>query len=341
MKLINELINDEKKINKLLYSSGPYWARKNSKSIYEIKRRGLKNFRGTDSAVGTSFSDNLVLDVRKEFNLKGRMAGMILSLPFLNTIFNSQLRVTKDHLEGFLNNQAILYQNSKNVLNLINKYTFNNTTDFGCVQYFTLLNKKYSCIYLNMADRIEKLSQFFNYEKINSFFEIGGGFGSNIHFLVSNFPNIKKILYLDTVPNIYVGTEYLKHHFGDHVKDYLQLKNLEKISFSNNEELEIFCIPPWLIERVSAEFDHFHNASSFVEMPEIVIENYVKYIKKFRTKEISLISYDGYDEKTTFDPKKLNEFFEKKLNISWINKLISQPNRKNIYLTSKPIKKSS
>ena len=38
------------------------------------------------------------------------------------------------------------------------------------------------------------------------------------------------------------------------------------------------------------EIDHFHNAASFVEMPKKVIENYVKYIKKFKTKEISLIS---------------------------------------------------
>ena len=32
-------------------------------------------------------------------------------------------------------------------------------------------------------------------EKTKSFFEIGGGFGANIHFLVTNFSNIKKILY--------------------------------------------------------------------------------------------------------------------------------------------------
>jgi len=185
-----------------------------------------------------------------------------------------------------------------------------------------------------MADRIDKLSKSFNFKVTKSFFEIGGGFGANIHFLVTNFYNIKKILYLDTVPNIYVGTSYLKQHFGNNVKDYLELKNLNKISFSKNNELEILCIPPWLIEKVDAEIDHFHNAASFVEMPKIVIKNYVNFIKKFKIKEISLLSYDNFDSKTTFNPEQLNEFFDNKLKISWKINLIEEYKSKLIYLVS-------
>ena len=72
------------------------------------------------------------------------------------------------------------------------------TTDFGCVQSFEYLNKNYSCHYLNMAYRINNLSKNFDFKNIKKYFEIGGGFGSNIHFLITNFPNIKKILYLDS-----------------------------------------------------------------------------------------------------------------------------------------------
>ena len=185
-----------------------------------------------------------------------------------------------------------------------------------------------------LADRINKLSKSFKFENITSFFEIGGGFGTNIHFLITNFPNIKKILYLDAVPNIYVGTEYLRHHYKDKVKDYLVLRNLDKINFSKYNELEILCIPPWLIEKVDVEIDHFHNAASFVEMPKSVINNYVKFIKKFKTKEISLISYDGFDLKTTFNPEELSSFFDDKMNISWENSVIEDYKRKLIYLTS-------
>jgi hypothetical protein len=69
-------------------------------------------------------------------------------------------------------------------------------------------------------------------------------------------------------------------------------------------------------------------------MPKIVIENYVKFIKKFKTREISLISYDKYDLRTTFNPEELNTFFDNKLKISWKDNLIEEYNRKLIYLTS-------
>ena len=72
-----------------------------------------------------------------------------------------------------------------------------------------------------MAHRIDILSKTFDFKNIKSFFEIGGGFGANIHFLLTNFSNIKKIIYLDVVPNIYVGPEYLKYFYGKSVKDYL------------------------------------------------------------------------------------------------------------------------
>lgn len=333
--LLDELIRDEIKVDRALYSSGPYWDYKNKRAILEIKKKGLKDFRGLTSGVGASFADNLTLDIRNELNIKGRIVGKIFSLPVLSKIFNGQLSITKNYINSFVENQSIVYQNNKNVQNLLGRYKFENTTDFGCIQLFEYLNKKYSCGYLQMADRIDKLSKSFDFKNIKSFFEIGGGYGANIHFLITNFSNIKKILYLDTVPNIFVGTSYLKHYFGEKVKDYTELKNLNKISFSKNDKLEILCIPSWSIERVDVEIDHFHNAASFVEMPKAVIKNYAKFIKKFKTKEISLISYDGFDLKTTFDPEELNEFFENKLKISWKNGLIEEYNEKLIYLTSK------
>ena len=333
--LLNLLIKDEKKIDKELYSSGPYWNYKNRRAIIEIKKKGLEDFRGITAGIGTSFADNLVLDIRNEFNIKGRIVGKIFSLPLLNIIFNGQINTTQNYLDSFIKNQGIVYKNSKKVQNLISKFQFNNTTDFGCVQSFEYLNKNYSCHYLNMANRINNLCKDFDFKNIKNYFEIGGGFGSNIHFLITNFSKIKKILYLDTVPNIYVGTEYLRHHYKEKVKDYLELRNLDKISFSKNNDLEIFCIPPWLIEKVDTEIDHFHNAASFVEMPDHVIKNYVKFIKKFKTKEISLISYGGYDKMTTFNPENLNSYFENKLIKSWKNFVIDEYDKKLIYLTSK------
>jgi hypothetical protein len=160
--LLDELIRDEKKIDRTLYSSGPYWSYKNKCAIFHIKKRGLKDFRGQTGGIGTSFADNLTIDFRDELNTKGR-----------------------------------------------------------------------------------------------------------------------------------------------------------------------------LIEKVEVEIDHFHNAHSFVEMPKKVIKNYAKFIKNFKTKEMSLISYGNFDIETTFDPEELNDFFGNKLKISYESYLIEEYNKKLIYLTSK------
>ena len=66
----------------------------------------------------------------------------------------------------------------------------------------------------------------------------------------------------------------------------------------------------------------------------MVVENYYKFIKNL-IPEISLISYGGYDENTTFKPETLNEIFENKLKISWNDWFIDKYGNSNIYLCSK------
>ena len=334
MDLLTTLVDDEKKINKNLYSSGPYWNYKNKKTITEINKKGLDEFRGLSAGIGTSFADNIVYDIRNELNFKGRIISKIFSLPLINKIYKSQLNITKNYIDLYLENLAAVYKNNDEVKKLIEKFKFNNTTEFGCVRKFKYLNKEYSIHYLKMADRVNKIAGIFDFNEIRSYFEIGGGFGANIHFLITNYPNIKKIIYLDAVPNIYVGTEYLKFHYKNKVKDYLATKKIKEISFEDNDDLEIICLPPWEIEKINVKIDHFHNAASFVEMPKEVVKNYINYIKKFKTKDISLISYDNFDLSTTFDPELLSEFFDFKLNISWKKDLIEDYNRKLVYLTS-------
>ena len=78
-KLLDELISDEKTINKNLYSSGPYWDYKNKKTIYQLKKNSLKNFRNLHSGVGTSYCDNLIYDIRNEYNIKGRVVAYFIT----------------------------------------------------------------------------------------------------------------------------------------------------------------------------------------------------------------------------------------------------------------------
>tara|TARA_B100001121_G_scaffold242127_1_gene216503 strand:- start:5308 stop:6312 length:1005 start_codon:yes stop_codon:yes gene_type:complete len=332
MKLLETLVRDEKINDQNLYSSGPYWNYKNKNTLSEIKRKGLGDFRGSSTSIGISFGDSYLTDIRDELNFKGKIVSSFFSLPLISRIFNLQINLTKRYLKSNLKNLASIYRDNGNVHKLIKKYKFLETTKFGCISKFLYQNKEYSIHYLNMAHRIQNLSENFNFEKIKSFFEIGGGYGANVHFLLSNFPNIKKVIYLDTVPNIYVGTEYLRYHFKENVKDYLITKEKKEILFEDNDELEIICIPPWEIEKIDTQIDHFHNASSFVEMPEKIVKNYVKYVNKFNSKQISLISYDNFDTSTTFDPNLLTNFFDNKLKIFKKEYLINDNNRKEIYL---------
>ena len=108
--------------------------------------------------------------------------------------------------------------------------------------------------------------------------EIGGGFGANIHLLLENFKNIKKIFYIDIVPNLFVGTEYLRGLFGKSVKDYSTTRNQSEISFEKNNILEIICIPPWEMKKISSKVESFHNAASFQEMSFEQVENYKNLI---------------------------------------------------------------
>ena len=70
-------------------------------------------------------------------------------------------------------------------------------------------------------------------------------------------------------------------------------------------------------------------------MPKKVIENYCKYIKKFEINQLSLISYSNFDNTTTFDPRRLNNFFENKLEISNYSRVIKDFDIQDIYLYSK------
>ena len=143
IKSFKQGLKDEKKNDNKLYSSGPYWKYKNKKTISEIKKEGLKDFRGISSGIGTSFTDNLVLDIGNELNFRGRLVRKIFSLPVLRIIFKLQIRLTKNYMEDYLKNKSLVFKKDKNVLDLIRKYKFENTTDFGCVEKFNILDKEY------------------------------------------------------------------------------------------------------------------------------------------------------------------------------------------------------
>jgi putative sugar O-methyltransferase len=187
--------------------------------------------------------------------------------------------------------------------------------------------KRYSLFYVECIARIYNYSSKIDFKKVDSIFEIGGGFGANAHLLMHLFPNIRKYIYLDIPPNLYIGTQYLKCFFPN-IIDYKQSAGRELIEFSDNDEREIFAIAPWQIERVNATVDCVWNSHSFVEMPINVVQNYAKYIKQFMRKKppssfLCMLTYDDFDLSTTFHPHKLLEIFGEFLTIEKINQQVN------------------
>ena len=216
----------------------------------------------------------------------------------------------------------------------MSKYQINNSTNFGCISKFEIDKKEYSMTYLDMCDRINNIKNFINFNDIESYLEIGGGFGVNIDILLQNFKNIKKVFYIDIVPNLFIGTEYLKKKYGSAVKDYTEIKKKDLISFENNNNLEIICIPPWKMENITSKVDTFHNSASFQEMTKDQVINYRRILKKILKKEsISLIFYKGWEKNNTLSPSAVNEIFDNKLKFQEFNNL-DQKNSELVYLIS-------
>lgn len=334
--LLDSMVKDEKSKNKTLYSAGPYWDYKVRKILYWIKKKGIDDFRGLNSGVGTSYTDNLVLDYRNELGFKGRLISKITELPFIRKIYDGQINYTRDIFKNYIKQNAKNYIENEKVKLLVSKYKIKDSVNFDCVLKFKYNEEEYSCHYVILCERLDNINKYIDYKNISSFFEIGGGFGANIHLLLNNFPNVKKIIYLDIIPNLFVGTEYLKYFYGDAVKDYNFLRKKEKITFSDNQNLEILCIAPWQIENIRAEIDHFHNAASFQEMPEETVNNYSQYINKLIKKNgsISLIYYGKRNSNNNFNLENVNKFFNNSLDIKKYQNIFDE-NKILYYLITK------
>jgi len=334
-KLLNLLEYHHKNQKNRLYHAGPYWNYKTKKILYWLKRIGINNFRGLNSGVGTSYTDSIVKDVRYEFGVKGRIASLFFSIPILSKIFNLQINLTHSHIlkNIYLHNKIL--KNSERIKLLISKYKIENSTSFDCVDKVKIENKEYSTQYLSFVDRLENLSTVFDFKKINSIIEIGGGYGANIHLLLQNFKNIRKIIYVDIFPNIFIGTEYLRFHFGNAVKDYSMFKDLDEIKFTENNDLEIICIPNWSLKKVKSKVDKFHNCASFQEMTIEQVENYKLLITKILNKNlISLLFYKGWKDNNTLSPDSVNNIFNKSLKMKEFTDIAGSDSVDLVYLTS-------
>ena len=335
--LLEEMIADAKD-QPALYHPGPYWRNKSDNALSEIKRCGIQDFRGSSNYIGQSYSDNVSIDIRDGFNFGlEKILRWVTKVYPLRIVYDAQVNLTKSYAgESLVYLQEILHDKPR-VRELLKKYKVPYSILGGCLRTVKIDGNDYSIHYLNLLDQHDHIATRIQFDNIRTVFEIGGGFGTNIHLLIENYPNIKKVIYLDIPPNLYVATQYLKAFYGKSVYDYQKHKKVERISFSDTDDLEIYCIAPWQIEKLNVSIDIFINSHSFVEMPERVVSNYVNYIMKLLDSNksvIALTTYDNFDLNTTMNPARMPIFFQGRKFVFFKTDSLLDRSRKNLHFIS-------
>ena len=96
------------------------------------------------------------------------------------------------------------------------------------------------------------------------------------------------------------------------MKDYTHFLNKNEITFENNDELEIICLPNWEISKIKTKFDHLNNAHSFVEMSSDQLKEYNEKIFLPLTQSASFVFYQREIEEKIYDSSQVLEFFSAK-----------------------------
>ena len=319
MELLNTLVSDQKNAPNI-YKPGKYWWRKSLSAIREIEKNGLYDFRSSSNlnTAAASYGDGRLVDYRRiveTSSLLNRLGLAVLNHTALRKLFDAQVNATRSFVDRLLELEktALELSNFKRTAELTENYNIENTINFGCDRITKFEGKNYSTHYLNMLDYLDFVEKKWTLKNINSFLEIGPGFGTLIHLIEQNYPNIRKFIAVDIVPNAWIITEYLRSHYGDCVKSYLDTKNMKEIKFKDDSNLEIFIIPSWQIEKIGSTIDCFWNSGSFVEMTKEIVSNYAKQILKIGSNEsvYNFVSYDRFVLNTTFDPNLIPKLFTK------------------------------
>lgn len=317
-KLLQALISNQKNTSNI-YKPGPYWRKKTLSSVKELEKNGLSNFRSSNdvNTAATSFGDNTPIDARRiveTSSIQNKLGLAILNHSPLKKLFDFQVNLTRsyhDKLINFEKNRLALTKTDR-LSELIKNYKINNSINFGCDKISKFKENDYSTYYLEILNILDFVENNSTLKGFNSLLEIGPGFGANIHLIEQNYPELRKFIAVDIVPNVWVASEYLKSIYGDKVKDYLETKEMKEIKFKDDMSLEIFVIPTWEIEKISSHIDCFWNSNSFVEMTPNILENYAKNLTRIKTNRTvyNFISYDGFDLKTTFHPDLIPGYFK-------------------------------
>ena len=335
--LLKKMIDTQKKVP-LIYQPGPYWFKKTKISHKELLSKGIKNFRSMDNNASQSYGDALLLDATLQYNeIKRILASIAKKIYPFNKFLLAQKQLTRAYIQELIKVESIALNSSERVLYLVERYKISEGQLLGEVDRKSIVyGVMRSHHFIHMLDLLDRMIEKITVVDGSTYMEIGGGFGVNVFLMAQNFSQVKKYIYVDIAPNLYVGTQFLKANFGKSVKDFSNYESQSTISFTNDTELEIICLLPHQTQYIVSKIDIFHNANSFVEMPKEVVRNYAFNVSKILSDEglILLSSYGNFNISSTFDPDELCNFFDCTF-IKYQEKLILASEEQRFYVGRK------
>tara|TARA_S200000501_G_C20754630_1_gene713259 strand:- start:105 stop:1151 length:1047 start_codon:yes stop_codon:yes gene_type:complete len=317
VELLDLMLKDQLK-QKGLYHPGPYWKGYSSRIAKAIRSEGLQNFR-TNSRIGKGYADTVVMnpfDLSSLDSWKSKIHKSIIQLPFFSRRFiDPFVQLNERHFRQTQRYKSLYYTNIYGdwFSQFSKQHSLPDTLVGNPQNRISINNYEMGESYLASFIRVYNYSKVVDFNKVKSIIEIGGGFGAFAHTLLHLYPNIKKYIYLDIPPILYVGTQYLKHFYKDEVIDYRRTRKLKNINFSSNDQREIIAICPWEIEKIDANIDLFWNSASFQEMTHDMVLNYSHHINRMlidSDSKLCLYVYKSGKPENTLMPKKLLEIVE-------------------------------
>lgn len=314
--LLKLMLADQLKQN-TIYKPGDYWEGYCNRIVNAINSNGLDNFR-SKSGISKGYADTYPFDPF-ELISKNNLPHKIHRKIIKNNLFR------KYFITPYIKQNESLYNEFKkyrdihysNILgdwfkDFSGKHNLPETLYGDPQDVISINGYKVGVSYLRSFLRIDAYSHCVDFSKISSVFEVGGGFGALAHTLMQLYPNIRKYIYLDIPPVLYVGTQYLKYFYSDNVIDYAQTREKDDISFNNSDKREIIALCPWQLDHVNSQIDLFWNSASFQEMPQNIVKNYIQHFDKLKKQKSNfcLVHYRNGTPGKTLKIDKINEIVQ-------------------------------
>lgn len=273
-----------------LYRPTSYWAYYEARVVDELKRHGLRNFRGRRDSWGGSFGSVEVMPLAFSINLDAvrllsnkytrRIPGWRDFLGLISRRISAAANAVPHRLAfdmSLLDMQLLTYEYVKSAAEARRARS---PAEIGVALHgaprdaFVVGGHAYTMQFLKFFWRYTFAAQFIDFTQTKVIVELGSGMGSQAEIFRKLYPNAT-ILLFDIPPQLYVAEQYLSAVFPDDVVSFRQARDMRTLS--NLVPGKIYVLGSWQLPMVTdIAVDLFWNARSLGEMEPEVVANYLR-----------------------------------------------------------------